>query len=107
MADFAAEPFDTTGASLTERSGAASGDTVPAGAIVVMRNTGAGAHDTTFTTSNTADGLAVADRTVTMAAGAIKILRINPVWGDANNRVAMAVANATPTELKYYIIGGA
>lgn len=107
MADFPAENVaQSTGVALTERSGAASGDTVPAGSILVMRNTGAGAHDTTFTNNATQDGLAVASRTVTMAASAIKGLRIPLTWGDANGRVAMAVANATPTELKYYILGG-
>lgn len=107
MTDFAAEPGGlTTGGSLTERSGAASGDTVPAGAILVMRNTGAGSHDVTFTNNATQDGLAVANRTVAMAASAIKAVRINSTWGDANSRVAMAVANATPTELKYYVLGG-
>lgn len=107
MTDFAAESAGSTaGGSLTERSGAASGDTVPAGCIVVMRNTGAGSHDVTFTNNATQDSLAVANRTVTMAASAIKSVRINSLWGDANGRVAMAVANATPTELKYYILGG-
>jgi hypothetical protein len=107
MADFPAELVNTTGTTLTERSGAASGDTVPAGAILLMRNTGAGSHDTTFTNSATQDGLAVSSRTVTMAAAAVKVVRINSLWGDANGRVAMAVANATPTELKYYVLGGA
>lgn len=104
MTDFPAETGGATaGGSLTERSGAASGDTVPAGALVLMRNTGAGSHDVTFTNNGTQDGLAVSNRVVTMAASTIKAIRINPLMGDANGRVAMAVANATPTELKYYI----
>lgn len=105
MTDFAAEAPNTTGVAITERSGATSGDTVPAGALLLLRNTGVGAHDVTFTNSGTVDGLAVANRLVTMAAAAVKSVRINPAWGDANGRVAMAVANATPTELKYYILG--
>lgn len=107
MADFPAESAGlTAGGSITERSGAASGDTVPAGSIVFMRNTGAGAHDVTFTNNQQVEGLAVANRTVAMPASAIKSVRIASTWGDANGRVAMAVANATPTELKYYILGG-
>lgn len=107
MTDFAAEnAASTSGTTLTERSGAASGDTVPAGSIVVMRNTGAGSHDVTFTNNATLDGLTVASRTVAMPAAAIKVVKINPQWGDANGRVAMAVALTTPTELKYYILGG-
>lgn len=106
MTDFAAEQISNTGTSVTERSGAASGDTVPAGSVVFMRNTGAGSHDVTFTNNLLVEGLTVANRTVAMAASAIKVVRISSTLGDANNRVAMAVANATPTELKYYIIGG-
>jgi hypothetical protein len=105
VTDFAAEAPNTSGVTITERSGATSGDTVPAGALLVMRNTGAGSHDVTFTNNATQDGLTVANRTVAMAAGAIKAVRINSQWGDASQRVAMAVANATPTELKYYILG--
>jgi hypothetical protein len=90
---------------MTERSGAASGDTVPVGAVLLMRNTGAGSHDVTFTNNYLVDGLTTQVRTVTMAAGAIKTVFIPTYLGDASGRVAMAVANATPTELKYYILG--
>lgn len=107
MTDFPAETAGSTaGSTLTERSGAASGDTVPAGSVLLMRNTGAGSHDVTFTNSGTQDGLAVSNRVVTMGAGLIRSVRISALLGDANGRVAMAVANATPTELKYYILGG-
>lgn len=107
MTDFAADnAASTAGTTVNERSGAASGDTVPAGATLLMRNTGVGSHDVTFTNSQTVGGLAVTSRTVAMAAAAIKAVTIDPNWGDANGRVAMAVANATPTELKYYILGG-
>lgn len=107
MTDFPGEnAYTTAGASITERSGAASGDTVPVGAIIFMRNTGAGAHDVTFTNNLLTDGLTTQSRTVTMAASAIKAVQIPTYLGDANGRVAMAVANATPTELKYYILSG-
>ena len=72
----------------------------------MFRNTGAGSHDVTLTNNATQDGLAVAARTVPMAAAAVKVLRVNPLWGDANGRVGLTIANATPSELKYYILGG-
>jgi hypothetical protein len=107
MTDFPAENAGASGGTaLTERAGAASGDTVPTGCIVLMRNTGAGSHDVTFTNNATQDGLTVSNRTVTMATTVIKAVFIPAYLGDANGRVAMAVANATPTELKYYILGG-
>lgn len=107
MTDFPAENAGaTTGTTLTERSGAASGDTVPIGSILLMRNTGAGSHDVTFTNGNLVDGLTTSNRTVAMAAAAIKVVFIPTYLGDASGRVAMAVANATPTELKYYVLGG-
>lgn len=107
MTDFAAEPGGlTAGGAITERAGAASGDTVPINAVVFMRNTGAGSHDITFLNSQTQDGLAVAARTVAMAAGAVKSVRINSLWGDGNGRVGYTIANATPSEMKLYILGG-
>ena len=84
MTDFPAESVTTAGGSITERSGAASGDTVPAGSVVFMRNTGAGSHDVTFTNNQLVDGLTVSNRTVTMAASAIKVVRISSNLGDAS-----------------------
>lgn len=106
MADYPAEVVNTTGTALTERSGTASADTVPAGAIVIFRNTGAGSHDVTLANNATQDGLAVSARTVAMAASAVKVVRVNPLWGDANGRVGLTIANATPSELKFYVLGG-
>lgn len=107
MADYAAENVATTsGVTLTERSGTASSDTVAAGSIVLFRNTGAGSHDVTITTNNTSDGLAVADRVLTLSAGQIRAIRINRDWGDANGLCALAIANATPSEVKFYVMGG-
>lgn len=106
MADYAAEDVSgNAGSGLTERSGTASADTVPAGAMVVWRNTGAGTHNVTITTNNTVDGLAVADRAVALAAGQIKGGRIKPEWGDANGRCAVGI-DGTASEVKYYILGG-
>lgn len=106
MADYAAEDVTSNaGSTLTERTGTAAADTVPSGSLVVWRNTGAGTHVVTITTNNTVDGLAVADRTISIAAGAIKAGRIKPEWGDASSRCAVAI-DGTAGEVKYYVLGG-
>lgn len=108
MADFSAEGTYAGGATnaLTERSGAATGtDTVPAGCLIVARNTGAGAHTVVLPISATYDGQSVTARTHTLAAGTIKGFRVPAGYGDANGRVAMYVGESTETEVKYYVIG--
>lgn len=106
MTDYAADSASSsTGTTLTPRTGTASADTVPAGAYVIWRNTGAGTHVVTLTNSATNDGLAVANRTISIPASGVKGGRINPAWGDANGRVAVAI-DATAAEVTYYIVGG-
>ncbi len=106
MANYAAEnAASTAGGVVTERTGTASSDTVPGGAIVVWRNTGAGAHVVTLTNNGTQDGLAVANRTISLAAGQVKAGRINSAWADGNNLVQVAI-DGTFSEVKYYILGG-
>lgn len=106
MADYAGENVaGFAGSVLTERSGTASADTVPAGAMVVWRNTGAGAHNVTLTTNNTYNGLAIADQVIPFTAGQVKGARVPLDWGDANGRVQVAI-DGTATEVKYYVLGG-
>jgi hypothetical protein len=108
MTDFAAEGTYGTGATnaLTERSGAAiSTDTVPAGALIVARNTGAGTHTLVLPVAATVDGLAVTNRTHTLLTTNIKSFRVPQSYGDANGRVGMYVGEASQTEVKYYVIG--
>ena len=87
------------------RTGAASGDTVPAGALLVIRNTGAGSHTFTFTNNQTVEGLVVANRVVTLAAGEVWAGRVSNNWGDSNGLVGVAI-NGTATEVVYYVLGG-
>lgn len=106
MTDYAADSAaSSVGTTLTTRTGTASADTVPAGAYVIWRNTGAGTHVVTLTNNLTNDGLAVTARTISIPAGAVKAGRVNPSWGDVNGRVGVAI-DATATEVTYNIIGG-
>jgi hypothetical protein len=106
LTDYAADSASSSvGTTLTVRTGAASGDTVPAGAYVVWQNTGAGVHVVTLTNNSTQDGLTVSNRTISVPAGGFKGGRVNPSWGDANSRVPVAI-DGTATEVKYLIPGG-
>jgi hypothetical protein len=107
MADNAAQSVaNPAGTLVTQITGTASADTVPAGSIVLWRNTGAGSHTVTLTTNNLAGGLAVADMVLTIANGTQQVGRVPNEWGDANGRVAVAI-NGTAAEVVYYILGGA
>lgn len=93
------------GTAVSERTGSASSDTVAAGTTVLWRNTGAGTHVVTLTTNNTVGDLAVADRTISLAAGQTKAGPVPTQWGDVNGKVAVAI-DGTPTEVKFYVLGG-
>lgn len=107
MADFTASDAPTSrGVTVTERSGATAGtDTVPAGCLLMLRNTGAAAHVVTLVTNQTVDGdLAVTDRAITVSTASPSAVRVPVSYGDANGKVGIGV-DGTPTELKYYVIG--
>jgi len=87
------------------RTGATSGDTVPAGSLVLFRNSGAGSHTVTFTNNQAVDGLTVSNRVVTLAAGEVWAGRVKPEWGDSSGNVALAI-NGTASEVVYYVMGG-
>jgi len=106
MTDYAStDVTSNAGTAVTERSGTSSSDTISAGSFVLWRNTGVGAHVVTLTTNNTDDGLAVADRTISLAAGQVKAGPVLEEWGDANGKVAVAI-DSTASEVKYYVMGG-
>jgi|SRR3954468_15483630 hypothetical protein len=106
MTDYAADSASSSsGTTLTVRTGTASADTVPAGAYVVWRNTGAGTHVVTLTNNKTDDGLTISNRAVSIPAAGFKGGRVNPAWGDANGRVPVAI-DGTAAEVTYMIIGG-
>jgi hypothetical protein len=103
MADYAADAADASaGVLLTQRTGTASADTVPAGSFVVWRNTGAGSHTVTLTINATFDGQTVAAKVITIPAGGAWASRVPQSYGDTNGRVAVAI-NGTAAEVLYYI----
>ena len=106
MADFDAIAPSISGATVVERSGAVAGtDTVPGGCRLLVRNTGAGAHNLVLVTNNTPFGLALTDNTINFAAGAVKSVLVPAEFGDANGRVGVSVLEGTFAEVKYYVLG--
>lgn len=106
MADYAADAVGTiTGAAMTKRTGTSSGDTVPVGAWVLWVNSGAGSHTVTLTNNKTDQGLTINNRVITIAAGGAWGGRIDPLVGDTNGRVPVAI-NGTASEITYYIAAG-
>jgi hypothetical protein len=106
MTDYAGDnAASTSGTVTTKRTGTASADTVPAGAVVLWINAGAGVHVVTLTNNDTQDGLAVANRPISIPATSAKVGRINAQSGDVNGRVAVAI-DGTPGEITFYVLGG-
>jgi plastocyanin len=104
LTDFPAEAAQLlAGGLVTKRTGTASADTVPVGATVLWINTGAGTHNITLTTNNTVKGLAVADQPIQILTANAKSSFIDPDWGDASGRVAVAI-DGTATEVTYYVL---
>lgn len=106
MADYpGTNVASTVGTLVPPRTGSASADTVPAGAFVVWRNTGAGSHTVTLTNNQTSDGLTISNRVITLAAGEVWAGRVKNEWGNASGLVGVAI-NGTATEVIYYVMGG-
>lgn len=108
MTDFPAVQAQNIGAAVVERSGAAAGtDTVPAGATLLLRNTGAGTHVVALKCNQGTDGLTTGDRTISLPTGApgIQAVWVPYSYGDANGRVGISV-DLTSAEVKYYVLAG-
>lgn len=108
MADFTGDAPTSAGVVVTERSGAAGTDTVPAGCVLLVRNTGIASHGFNLNIGYLFDGLQVGtggQRQITLAAGEVRLVRVPATYGDANGRVAVTVTTGTLTEVKYVVIG--
>lgn len=78
MAATAITPVSQPGVAGASAAGAAcdtaNGNSFPARCLLLVRNTGVGARTVTITTPADADGNVVADPTVAMASGAVKVI---------------------------------
>lgn len=101
MATLAVGTVNRTGLNLVTQDVAASGggDEFPNAGVefVYFNNNDAGAKVVTFVTSATQDGLAVADRAVTVPANTQMLVGPFPaaIYNNVNNRVAMTYDGVT------------
>jgi hypothetical protein len=109
MADYAAEAATDAGTTATLRTGSASSDTVPAGAVLAINNTGAGSHNVDLAIGYTWHGLypgsaaTAGKRRLVLAAGSWTLVRVAADMGDANGRVAVAI-DGSFAEIKYLVV---
>lgn len=84
----------------TSAATATTGDkfAVGEGCVLYVNNGSGGSITVTITTPGTSNGLAIADRTVTVAAGAIKLIAVPSYYGDpADSNLATAVCSSVTT----------
>ena len=110
MTDFPGEgPALTAGTAGTQRTGSASADTVPAGALLLINNAGAGSHNFDLGVNFNVNGMLAGSvssgpgkRRIVIAAASWTWVRVNPAAGDANSRCSVTI-DATASEVKYFV----
>ena len=110
MTDYAADAPTEAGTTTTLRSGSAAADTVPAGCVMAIQNTGAGSHTVDLSIGFSWHGLAPGDpaaagkRRLTLPAGTWQLVRVSADYGDASQRVTLTISG-TQSEIKFLLIG--
>jgi hypothetical protein len=110
MTDYVPDGHSTAGVTGSLRTGTASADTVAAGSLLILNNTGAGSHNVDIAINYTWDGLSPGSaatpgkRRIVIAAGSWTMVDINPAAGDANGRCALTI-DGTAAEVKYLSVG--
>lgn len=111
MAALATNPMPLTGLQLDGLLNPATvgGDTCATGAGVVLavKNADAGSHTVTLATPGTVDGdLAVADRTITVAAGKTELIPVTARYRDpATGRAAITYDGVTSVSVGVFRVG--
>ena len=107
MANYSAQTATISGVTATMNTAAADGDafTNDGSTIVIFANAGASPITVTFVTPATVSGVAVADPTFSVGAGATRAIAgpfPEALFNDANGRVAMNYS--THTDLTFAVI---
>jgi hypothetical protein len=111
MTDYAATAPVSSGAAISQVSGTASADTVPAGCTLLIFNGDAAPQTVDLAIGYTFDGLSPGSaatpgkRRITVTNATYQVVRVPSSYGDANGRVALAISGATPANVKYWCIG--
>lgn len=98
MAVLATQSVESTGSAITFTSAAGGGDSCAAGddLILLVRNADVADKTVTLTTPGTVDGLAIADRAITVTAATTKGIRLKKsLYGDSADNVAIAYSAVT------------
>lgn len=110
MTDYAAESPAEAGTAMTQRTGTASADTIPAPCTLVVNNSGAGSHNVDLAIGYTWHGLSpgsaatAGKRRFVLSAGTWTSIKVPTEFGDASGRVAVAI-DGTAGECKYFVLG--
>jgi len=109
MTNYSADAPTTAGTTVTQKSGTASADTVPAGCTVLFQNTGAGSHNVDLSIGYTFDGLSPGSaatpgkRRIAIGAGVFMLVFVRSDYGDANGLVGLTI-DGTASEVKYWVM---
>ncbi|WP_033818885.1 hypothetical protein [Kitasatospora sp. MBT63] len=98
------------GASLTDNLTAAAGggDSAPVGPgrFLAVKNGDSGSHTVTVVAPGTVSGLAVADATVTVAAGKTSLIPLPRLFAGTNGRAAITYDGVTNVSVGVFELGG-
>lgn len=99
MAAITPQSVSRAGAAVTFAAASGGGDTAPVSDsnVLLVKNGDGSAHTFTLTTTQSVLGNAVADVTLSVAAGATAAIRLGPksLYADANGNVAVAYSAVT------------
>lgn len=79
----------------------ASGDKIPVGSILRVTNGTGGSINITLTTHQTVDGLAVADRTISISAAATKTIRATSAYANPDDGYVDVLSSDTTSAVDY------
>ncbi|MFR0354168.1 hypothetical protein [Streptomyces sediminimaris] len=96
MAALSTTVVGLTGAAVAYTAAAGGGDTCQTGAgvLLLVRNDDASSHTVTLATPGTVNGLAIADRAVTVAAGAEEAIPVTNDYRDPSTGLAAITYDA-------------
>lgn len=105
MAALSTQQAVAAGLSVSYSSAAAGGDTAATGPglALLVSNGDASSHTVTLATPGTVDGLAIADRAVTVAAGALAVIPLADIYRNPSTGLASITYDAV-TSLQVAVV---
>jgi hypothetical protein len=110
VTNYSADQPSSAGTAVTQKSGTASADAVPAGCTLLLFNSGAGAHNVDLSIGFVYDGNlspgsagAPGKRRIPITAGQYLLVGVRSDSGDANGLVQLTI-DGTASEVKYWVM---